>query len=1264
MTRPDLLETAVLGRILLLQSALQAAPDDNRLAAMVVRGLEKLPGVTGCVVCVEGNLHGLDAGGAENVWACPNRPVDAEGGFSGCTDDCPSKSRRGRPYRFGLQTSRRTYGGLFLEIEDETAFAPYSPFVDNTANLAALHIENAGNAKALEQANRGLESQLLELTAEIQESEVRYRLLFEKAPLGYQSLDETGCFIEVNQVWLETLGYSREEVIGKSFGDFLHPEWKDHFKENFPRFKAVGEILGVEFEMIKKDGSIVLVSFNGRIGTDKNGRFKQTHCILRDITQQRQAEEALRESESNLSAVLNASPESAFLIDCTGRVITCNTVATQRLGRQPEDVVGHSIYGILPDEVAAARRSHVEEVSRTCQSLQFDDWRSGRFFSNYLFPVLEPDGKVSRIAVFAHDITEHRKTEENLKRQNELLAAIRHAQDVFISEKDYRQAYQEILHALVEKTGSEFGFLDEVLYEPDGTPYKMSLALSDISWDDASRYLYEQLVAQKLEFRNLNNLSGAPVLECRIIIANDVPRHPWYRGLPKGHPRLITYLGIPLYFGSDIIGVVGVANRDGGYTGEMAEFIKPLIQACSAMIWSGRVARREKEGVVALKTSEEKYRQIAETANEGIWAMDVQHRTTYVNRRMAEMLGYAPDEMLGRSVESFMLPEDLCDHEAKMSRRESGGGGIYERRFRHRDGSEVWTIVSATALLDPEGRFAGSFAMFTDITDRKRAEEALREERDRMQRYLDTTDALIVALDESGTVTMMNRYGLGLLGYTEEQIVGKNWFDVALPQPDGMETVYPVFQEVMRGNIAQARYFENDVITASGERRTIAWSNTYLCDAGGKRIGALSAGLDITEQKRAEEQVRQLQKTESLGRMAGAIAHHFNNKLGVVMGNLEMALEDLPGDSPVREQIAQAMEGARRSSEVSRMMLTYLGQMTGHRDPMDLSDTLGRTLPMLQAAVPRHVLLTTDLTLPGPVVAANAGEMQQVLSNLVVNAWESMGDAEGEVHVSVRTVAGSEISQSHRFPVDWVPKNGDYACLEVRDSGCGIAEADMERLFDPFYSTKFTGRGLGLPAALGIVRAHGGCIAVESRVGTRDTERGTEKSVEGVAGSGTVFRVFIPVTGKEIARRPEKTFRLTEMTAGAPPISEGGKESGTVLLIEDDPQLLQASARMLELMGFTVLKAGDGVEGLDIFKERRGEIRFVICDLTMPRMGGWEALAAMRKLRPDIPVILASGYDESTVMKGDHAEWPQAFLGKPYSSKDLRKVIGKVTAGD
>lgn len=950
----------MLGRILLLQSALQAAPDEERLAGMVVRGLTEIPGVSGCLVCVEGKVAGRSTQNAQPASACPAKPT-GNGAFGGCAADCPLKMGRQGLRRFVLRTSQSEYGAVFLDLEDREVFEPYAPFVDNTTHLISLHIENQRNAKALAEANQRLEAEVLERTA------------------------------------------------------------------------------------------------------------------------------ALRESEHNLSAVLNASPESAFLIDTRGRVITCNTVSAERLGCRPEDIVGRSIYDFIPGEAAAERRRHVEQVVRTGVPLHFQDVRSGRFFSHHLTPVLDRQGKTARIAVFGQDITEYREIEKDLKRQSEFLTEIRHAQDIFISMKDYRQAYEEILHALVNRTSSEYGFLDEVLYEADGTPYKLSLALSDISWDEASRDLYEQLSAQKLEFRNLNNLSGAPVLEGRTIIANDVPRHPDYRGLPTGHPPLITYMGIPLYFGNEIIGVVGVANREGGYTDEMAEFIKPLTQACSAMM-----------------------------------------RLTYVNQRMAHMLGTDPDEMIGKRLDTFIPAEDIADNTAKISRRQKGEPEVYERRFLHRDGSMVWTIVSATPIMDSEGRFAGSFGMVTDITDLKRAENELRLERDTMQRYLDTTDTIIVALDESGTITMMNRYGLELLGYDESRIIGKNWFDVALPEPEGREKVYPVFVEVMRGNIEQARYLENDVVTATGERRTIAWRNTYLCDAEGRRIGTLSAGLDITEQKRTEGQVRHIQKTESLGRMAGAIAHHFNNKLGVIMGNLELAQDDLPRDSPVSENLAQAMEGARRATDLSRMMLTYLGLMMGRREPMDMSASFARAVPMLKATMPGHVSLTADLPMPGPVVEANEGEMVQVLTNLVVNAWESFGNGDGIVYVRVAAVMGSDIPELHRFPMGFTPQQKNYACLEVTDAGRGIPEHDMEKLFDPFFSTKFTGRGLGLPVVLGIAQAHGGCIVVESRVqtgiaepgtgngrnaerGARSPEEGTDNAVKHMGGGGSVFRVLIPV---------------------------------------------------------------------------------------------------------------------------------------------------------
>jgi two-component system, cell cycle sensor histidine kinase and response regulator CckA len=250
---------------------------------------------------------------------------------------------------------------------------------------------------------------------------------------------------------------------------------------------------------------------------------------------------------------------------------------------------------------------------------------------------------------------------------------------------------------------------------------------------------------------------------------------------------------------------------------------------------------------------------------------------------------------------------------------------------------------------------------------------------------------------------------------------------------------------------------------------------------------------NITETRKAEEQVRRLQKFESLGRMAGAVAHHFNNQLQGVMGNLALAISELPkGAEEALYSVNEAMHAARRAAEVSTTMLTYLGQTPGTRNRLDLSETCRLSLPMFQAAIPMQVVLTTDLPLPGPAVHANANQIQQLLTNLFTNAWEAIGDGPGTITMAVKTVSAANIPQTLRFPAGWRPEDPVYACLEVADTGCGIGELDLEKLFDPFFSTKFTGRGMGLAVVLGIVRAHGGVVTVESRCCAGSGEQGAK----------------------------------------------------------------------------------------------------------------------------------------------------------------------------
>ena len=237
----------------------------------------------------------------------------------------------------------------------------------------------------------------------------------------------------------------------------------------------------------------------------------------------------------------------------------------------------------------------------------------------------------------------------------------------------------------------------------------------------------------------------------------------------------------------------------------------------------------------------------------------------------------------------------------------------------------------------------------------------------------------------------------------------------------------------------------------------------------------------------------------------------------------------------------------------------------------------------------------------------------------------------GRIRLSVEVVDTADAPAAHRFPIGSRMQVGPCACLGIADNGCGIPPKDLDSIFDPFFSTKFTGRGMGLAVVLGIVRAHEGSITVESE-----------------PGRGSIFRVYLPLSAEAAARLPE----IVEP-------AQGGAE-GAVLLVEDDLTVQRLAARMLVKLGFVVIQAADGVEAVEVFAKRKGEIGWVLCDLTMPRMNGWETLAALRDMAPEIPAVLASGYDYLEVVSGDHLEWPQAFLSKPYGLQQLKDVIGQV----
>jgi PAS domain S-box-containing protein len=531
-------------------------------------------------------------------------------------------------------------------------------------------------------------------------------------------------------------------------------------------------------------------------------------------------------------------------------------------------------------------------------------------------------------------------------------------------------------------------------------------------------------------------------------------------------------------------------------------------------------------------------------------------------------------------------------------------------------------------------------ALHRHMLDR-RLKETMAELRESEQNYKTLMESGQILIWTSGADKLcdyFNKIWLEFTGRTLQQELGNGWRENVHPddRQHCLDTSLRAFLKQEKFNM-EYRLRRHD-----GEYRWLLDEGSPRGNSQGQFIGYIGHCLDITERKEAEKknakleaENRQLQKAESLGRMAGAIAHHFNNKLGAVIGNLEMAIDDLAGDSETAKILTKALQAAHMAAEVSGLMLTYLGQTVGTHTALDLAEACRQSLPLLQAASTRNLPFKVNLPCPGPMIRANANQIQQVLTNLITNAREATEQNQGDIEMIVKTVSLADIPGACRYPIDWQPTATNYGCLEVRDSGCGIAEIDIDRLFDPFYSSKSNGRGLGLPVVLGIVKAHGGAVTVVSEVGR-----------------GSIFSVFLP-------EFLEEAPVLAGTARGSLPI----KGHGTVLLVEDEEILREMADTMLTRLGYQVLPAKDGVEAVEIFTKHANEIDVVLSDLSMPRMNGWETLTALRQIRPDIPVVLASGHDQSKVLAGDHPELPQVFLHKPYQKVQLQEALAKAMDG-
>jgi len=523
----------------------------------------------------------------------------------------------------------------------------------------------------------------------------------------------------------------------------------------------------------------------------------------------------------------------------------------------------------------------------------------------------------------------------------------------------------------------------------------------------------------------------------------------------------------------------------------------------------------------------------------------------------------------------------------------------------------------------------------TEVLGRKRATIALKESEIRMRTLVQTIPDLIWLKDADGVYIGCNRVFERFFGAQESDIIGKTDYDFVDRELADFFREHDRKAMAARGPISNEEWV---TFADNGQRALLDTIKTPMYDSEGKLIGVLGIAHDITKRKQAEEnslemerKFQQTQKLESLGVLSGGIAHDFNNILTVILGHCYMAREDFIPEQEYKAAFQKIETAGNRAADLCRQMLTYAGKSPMERTRVNLWLLVDEVVKMLQAAIKKNVSIELDLKRVVPEILGDTGQIQQIIMNLIINAAEAIGANNGIIRVALtRVIVEADHTARDTFGTD-IPAGG-YVCLEVTDTGCGMDEETQKRIFEPFFTTKFTGRGLGMSAIQGIVKSHDAILQLTSTPGV-----------------GTTFKVFFPIPAAS-------DYSETTSTESAP--SE--KASGTILLVDDEQTLRVLGATLLRALGFSAICASNGLEALEMYRERGNEIDVILLDMVMPVMGGIEAYHELRKISPTVPIIICSGYGVESVEQVTNNDPNAGFVHKPYKPKELRDVIVKM----
>jgi PAS domain S-box-containing protein len=977
-------------------------------------------------------------------------------------------------------------------------------------------------------------------------------------------------------------GWTKKEVLGRS-SMFLQNEYPGQDpKETLEKILHTGLYDG-EVIQSRKDGTRVIVDARLVARKDNKGETTDWICVNRDITERKRAEEALRESEERHRHLFESMEQGVAYQAADGTIVSANPAAERILGITLDQMMGRVSTDLRWRSLREDGSDFPGEEHPAMLAL-----RSGRPVLGTMMGVFHPvenqyrwilvdavpafrpgDATPFQVYTTFSDITERKRAVEMVREsQREIAEALEFNRSILRTSS---------IGILVYRQSGQCTFANEAVAKTVGTDVAGLLA-QDFhriqSWKDSG--LYD--TARKALATDTEQQVEAPLVTT---FGRDVWLNLRFSTLSSGGEKHL------LVFAYDVT--------------------------------------ERKRAEAALRESEERYRTLVESTLDGI-VIHVGDRVALANRAAAAMLDFAgPAALVGQPLESFVHPDDLASVRDRVRRVQAGEAVAYpvEVRYVKRDGTEL-PVENTGALVTYEGKPA-VLAVIRDITERKQAEKMLRESEQRYRRLFEAeSDAIFLVDCETGCFVANNPSAERMYGYSRDGFLGLRADDVSAEPEKPRQAI-----AAEEAHVSLRLHRRKD-----GTVFPVEISGSYFDDQG-RRIH-LAAIRDITERKRAEEekagleaQLQQAQKMESVGRLAGGVAHDFNNMLGVILGHADMALEQVDPAQPLHADLTEIRKAAIRSADLTRQLLAFARKQTIAPRVLDLNETVAGVLKMLRRLIGEDIRLTWQ---PGAdlwPVNMDPSQIDQILANVCVNARDAIADV-GTITIET---ANSAIDEDYcAAHAGFVP--GDYVRLVVSDDGCGMDQDTQAHVFEPFFTTKGVGEGtgLGLATVYGAVKQNHGFISVHSE-----------------PGAGTTLTIYLP-------RHVGKAEQLR--TAGAAGPLVPGHE--TILLVEDEPAILNLATLVLERQGYTVLAATTPGEAIRLAREHAGQIHLLMTDVVMPEMNGRDLARNLLPLYPHLKRLFMSGYTADVVAHHGVLDDGVSFLQKPFSVKGMAAKVREV----